>query len=73
MVGWTVGAGFEYAFAPHWSAKIEYNYVDLGTTTEKFNIFAAGIGGGSITAMEDIHHTLQIVKVGASYRFGELP
>jgi opacity protein-like surface antigen len=30
MVGWTAGAGIEYAFAPHWTAKIEYNYVDLG-------------------------------------------
>jgi outer membrane immunogenic protein len=70
LVGWTVGAGFEYAFAPHWSAKIEYNYVDLGTATEKFNVF---LTGGSLTVTEDIHHTLQIVKVGASYRFGELP
>jgi outer membrane immunogenic protein len=22
--GWMVGAGWEYAFAPNWSAKIEY-------------------------------------------------
>jgi outer membrane immunogenic protein len=70
LVGWTVGAGFEYAFAPHWSAKVEYNYADLGTASERFNTFATN---SSITAMEDIHHTLQIVKVGASYRFGELP
>lgn len=70
MVGWIVGAGYEYAFAPRWSAKIEYNYVDLGKTSEKFN-FAANTG--SITVMEDIHHTVQIVKVGANYRFGELP
>jgi outer membrane immunogenic protein len=30
-VGWTFGAGVEYAFAPHWSAFIEYNYLDFGT------------------------------------------
>jgi outer membrane immunogenic protein len=70
MVGWTAGAGYEYAFAPHWSAKIEYNYVDLGKTSENFNVF---LTGGSITVREDIHHTMQIVKVGANYRFGELP
>jgi outer membrane immunogenic protein len=29
-VGWTAGAGIEYAIAPKWSAKIEYLYVDLG-------------------------------------------
>ena len=30
---WTVGAGVEFAFAPQWSAKIEYLYVDLGSVT----------------------------------------
>jgi outer membrane immunogenic protein len=28
-LGWTLGAGAEFAFAPNWSAKIEYLYVDL--------------------------------------------
>lgn len=32
--GWTVGAGSEYKFAPHWSVFAEYNYVDFGTTTK---------------------------------------
>jgi len=31
QTGWTFGAGVEYAFAQHWSAFIEYNYLDLGT------------------------------------------
>ena len=30
-IGWTAGAGVEYAFAPRWSAKLEYNYMDFGT------------------------------------------
>jgi outer membrane immunogenic protein len=30
-VGWTVGAGLEYAFSGNWSAKAEYLYVDLGS------------------------------------------
>jgi outer membrane immunogenic protein len=29
--GWTVGAGVEFQFAPQWSAKVEYLYVDLGS------------------------------------------
>jgi outer membrane immunogenic protein len=29
-VGWTAGAGGEWMFAPGWSAKFEYLYVDLG-------------------------------------------
>jgi outer membrane immunogenic protein len=28
--GWTIGAGGEWAFAPTWSAKLEYLYIDLG-------------------------------------------
>jgi outer membrane immunogenic protein len=66
QVGWTIGGGIEHAFAPNWSAKIEYNYVDLGTTSENFNIFVAA---SSLTIRQDIEHKLQIVKVGANYRF----
>ena len=31
QVGWTVGGGVEWAFAPNWSAKLEYLYYDLGS------------------------------------------
>ena len=31
QLGWTVGAGLEYAFLGNWTAKIEYLYVDLGS------------------------------------------
>lgn len=31
LVGWTAGAGAEWAVAPHWSIKGEYLYYDLGT------------------------------------------
>jgi outer membrane immunogenic protein len=30
-VGWTIGAGLEWAFADKWSAKLEYLYMDLGS------------------------------------------
>jgi len=31
--GYVVGAGWEYKFAPNWSAFVEYNYMNFGTTT----------------------------------------
>jgi outer membrane immunogenic protein len=31
LVGWTGGAGMEVGFAPNWSAKVEYLYMDLGS------------------------------------------
>jgi outer membrane immunogenic protein len=38
--GWTVGAGVEYMFAPHWSLKGEYLYKSFGSQTYTF----AGLG-----------------------------
>src|SRR6202000_1731518 len=35
-LGWTVGAGVEYAFAPQWTAKLEYNYMDFGNRDVSF-------------------------------------
>ena len=29
--GWVIGAGIEYAFAGNWTAKLEYNYFDMGS------------------------------------------
>ena len=28
-IGWTAGGGVEWAFAPKWSAKLEYLYTDI--------------------------------------------
>jgi outer membrane immunogenic protein len=30
-IGWTAGAGFEWAFAANWTAKAEFLYIDLGS------------------------------------------
>jgi opacity protein-like surface antigen len=32
-VGWTVGAGIEQKLSANWSAKAEFRYVDLGSST----------------------------------------
>jgi outer membrane immunogenic protein len=61
--GWTVGGGFQYAFTPNWSARIEYRYTDLGTTN---NILANSSGG---TLGETKHETANAVRVGFSYKF----
>jgi outer membrane immunogenic protein len=66
LVGWTAGGGIEHFFSPNWSAKIEYNYVDLGSTSENFNFV---VSPSSLTFRENVEHKLQIVKVGANYKF----
>jgi outer membrane immunogenic protein len=61
--GWTVGAGWEYAFAPNWSAKIEYNYMDFGNKSPTF-CSAAGACG-----VFNIDQTAQVALFGVNYRF----
>jgi outer membrane immunogenic protein len=58
--GWTIGAGLEYAFAPNWSAKVEYLYADYGAET-----YFSGVAGGL-----DLDAQTHTVKVGLNYRFG---
>lgn len=59
--GWTIGGGAEYMFAPNWSAKLEYNYLDFGKSTLQY----VGVPGRS--EWKDSVHT---VKAGLNYHFG---
>lgn len=62
--GWTVGAGVEWAFAPHWSANIEYNYYDFGT---KGPILLTGpLNSVTIANLKDTNHA---TTVGVNYHF----
>lgn len=59
--GWTVGAGAEYMFAPNWSAKVEYNYIDFGKSTIQYTPVVA-----NRSEWTDTVHT---VKAGVNYHF----
>ena len=59
--GYTVGAGLEYMFAPSWSAKLEYQYYNFGSST-----FLTGPVDIVGTRFTDSEHT---VKAGINYRF----
>jgi outer membrane immunogenic protein len=71
--GWTFGAGVEYAFAPHWSAFIEYDYLDFGTRDENSthvlslpnNVPARFV----IPIQTNVTERFNVVKVGLNYRF----
>jgi len=64
-VGWTVGAGGEYAFTNNWSVKAEYLYVDLGSTgfNSVNNLLPA------FTAINSARLTENIGRVGINYHF----
>jgi outer membrane immunogenic protein len=59
QIGYTVGAGIEYAFAPRWSMKLEYLYADLDTTATN---------AGATTDL-----TMSTVRLGLNYRFANMP
>lgn len=65
--GWTVGAGAEYAFNSALSAKIEYDYADLGrrslTVASQFGQVA------DFTTSQNLH----LVKLGLNYHLGAAP
>jgi outer membrane immunogenic protein len=54
--GWTAGAGAEFGFAPNWSAKVEYLYVDLSKS--QFTITGAPNG-----------YRFGVVRAGVNYHF----
>jgi len=61
--GWTLGGGLEYAFAPKWSARLEYNYMDFGRANVR-----------STNTVEDwwwdanIKQKIHVVKAGINFR-----
>lgn len=61
--GWVVGVGVEWGFAPNWSAKIEYNHIDFGSTNLAIVSSANGISNVSSS------DTVDVVKAGVNYRF----
>jgi len=61
-VGWTAGAGIEFALPGNWTAKAEYLHVDLG----RFNCGANC--NGLPTDNVSVHDNL--VRAGVNYRFG---
>jgi opacity protein-like surface antigen len=55
--GWLIGGGIEYAFKPHWTVKLEYDYLALSSWS-------------STTApVVALSHDVQMVKFGANYKF----
>jgi len=65
--GWTIGAGLEWMFAPNWSAKAEYLYVDLGSTT--FTGFNDDAAFPNATIQHSRSMTESIGRFGLNYRF----
>jgi outer membrane immunogenic protein len=74
--GWTAGGGVEWLLDQHWSAKIEYQFVDLGTETARITAvavctncppgFSAPTPSSFNAAFRD---SFNVVRLGLNYRF----
>jgi len=63
-LGWTAGAGVEFAVGGNWTAKVEYAYLDLMRQT-----YDLGNGLPNVSVDPNIH----TLKVGLNYRLWETP
>ncbi len=66
--GWMAGIGVEYAFTDNWTAKIEYNYMDLGNYALRFTNTT-----GSPVLDSNTRERINVVKIGVNYRIGVSP
>src|ERR1700731_4583882 len=64
-VGWTAGLGMEMAFGGNWTAKIEYDYIDLARRTY-------GLGEAMLPDL-NVDPRIHVVKVGLNYKLGDAP
>jgi outer membrane immunogenic protein len=64
-IGWTAGAGLEYAVAKNWSLKAEWLYVGFGDKTYGISPipFAATYGFNAT-----VNNDIQLIKTGINYR-----
>ncbi len=69
-VGYTVGAGAEWAFNNNWSIKAEYLYYDLGRqSVSNFSCLTPGAPGNCSLATATVRNNGHIVRTGVNYRF----
>jgi outer membrane immunogenic protein len=63
--GWTAGVGVEWAFAPNWSALVEYDH--YGFDSKRVSFLLPSRPGAFLL---DVRQDIDVVKVGINYRFG---
>jgi outer membrane immunogenic protein len=65
--GWTLGTGAEWRFAPAWSVRAEYLYVEFGRFSNAIS-YTYGANVSSLTST--IRERDNIVRFGVNYMFG---
>jgi outer membrane immunogenic protein len=73
QAGWTVGAGAEWMFMPHWSARVEYLHYDLGSVSNDLSFSSRNPRRGIVNFATNVTSRAQfdgdLVRVGVNYHF----
>ena len=73
-VGWTVGAGAEYALTNNWTIRGEYLYADLGSSTSRrppplFRWRRTSPASMALYATGKINYNASIFRAAVNYKF----
>ena len=67
LIGWTAGAGWEYAFADRWTVKAEYLFASFPTTSAIGVITGPGATSNALHGSTDL--VIQLVRAGVNFKF----
>jgi outer membrane immunogenic protein len=66
LIGWVVGAGWEHAFADHWTLRFEYLFSSFPSTSASGTIVGPG-GSNPLSGSGDL--VIQVARAGLNYKF----
>jgi outer membrane immunogenic protein len=69
-VGWTLGTGVEWRFAPSWSVKAEYLYVNLGSQNNTISYTYGAALNRFSTLTSTVSDSDNVARVGLNYQLG---
>jgi outer membrane immunogenic protein len=75
LSGWAAGAGLEWGFLPHWTARVEYLHLEFDDVVSSYSatelIAIPGVGPTTSTTMYGARSNTGIdtVRVGLNYLF----
>jgi outer membrane immunogenic protein len=67
LVGWTVGAGWEYAWTDNWTFRLEYLFTSFPTTNGTGSITDAAGGSNPFQGSADL--VIQTARAGVNFKF----
>jgi outer membrane immunogenic protein len=69
--GWTAGAGLEFAFARHWTARLEFLHLQFNNVGTNFSTTTVSpvLGTGTATTHISSNVNVDVVRFGVNYLF----